>query len=133
MTILAATDGSPAANAALELALSLAQRGGDRILLVTVWRELRGAFGLPLPGAAEIERTWALETVGSAAARAAWAGVGVETFVRHGTAAREICAVARERRASLVAIGSHGLGAVERAVLDHAPCPVLVVPDEERP
>ena len=141
-TLLVAVDGSPAAEAALDAALELAKATGDGVVLVTAWRELRGDFGLPYerllaPDVADAERDWAERTLAAAAEKARAAGVEVETECRHGTAAPEICAVARQRGVRLIAVGSHGFGALEgalfgsvsRGVLHGAPCPVLVVPE----
>ncbi len=142
-TIVVGTDGSASAKAAVRAALKLARTSGDRIVFVTAWRELRGDFGLPydalIPslGLAEIERTWADETLAAAAEDARAAGVEAETVRRHGSPAVEICAVAKERGARLVVVGSQGwgrlegilVGSVSAGVLAHASCPVLVVPE----
>jgi hypothetical protein len=45
--IVVGTDGSDSAKAAVREANESARAGGDRIVLVTAWRELRGDFGLP--------------------------------------------------------------------------------------
>lgn len=53
-------------------------------------------------------------------------------------AALAICRVAKEARASLIVVGSHGrtgvlrrlLGSVAEAIVRHAPCSVYVVRDE---
>jgi nucleotide-binding universal stress UspA family protein len=141
--IVVGTDGSDSAKAAVRTALEFAQAGGDTIVFVTAWREMRGDFGLPydelLPKLelADIERQWASETLASAAAEAENAGVHAETLSRHGNPAAEICAVARERAARLIVVGSHGwgpvgglvFGSVSGGVLGQAPCPVLVVPE----
>jgi nucleotide-binding universal stress UspA family protein len=141
--ILLATDGSESAAAASRVAVELAQATGDRLLVVTAWRELRGDFGVPLssvfPDVADIERNHAGEVAEAAAAVAIAAGVEAEAVLRHGPPSREICAVARERAPRLIVIGSQGWGMVERAVfgsvsesvLHHAPCPVLVVPADD--
>jgi nucleotide-binding universal stress UspA family protein len=139
--IVVATDGSDTSKAATEVALELARATGDALLFVTVWRELRGDFGLPYatliaPDVVEIERDWARDTVAAAVADAERAGVPAEGLSRHGRPAHEIVAVARERSARLIVVGSHGfgpvesvlLGSVSAGVLRHASCPVLVVP-----
>jgi nucleotide-binding universal stress UspA family protein len=49
--------------------------------------------------------------------------------------------MARKRRTDLIVIGSHGAGAIRRAmmgstaerVVRHAPCPVLVIREQSRP
>jgi nucleotide-binding universal stress UspA family protein len=135
--ILVPTDGTESARAAMRVAFELARASGDPLLFVTVWRELRGDFGLPLPFTAEVERDWARETLAAAAAEAEAADLEAETVSRHGSPADEICAVARERGVRMIVIGSHGFGplagaifgSVSSGVLDHAPCPVLVVPE----
>jgi nucleotide-binding universal stress UspA family protein len=139
--IVVAVDGSDTAKAATQVALELARATGDALLFVTVWRELRGDFGLPYatliaPDVVEVERDWARDTLAAAVAEAEQAGVPAEELSRHGRPAHEIVAVARERSARLIVVGSHGfgpveslvLGSVSAGVLRHAPCPVLVVP-----
>ena len=48
MTVMVATDGSHAAQESVRLGAEIAAAFGDDLLLVTVWRELRGDFGMPL-------------------------------------------------------------------------------------
>jgi nucleotide-binding universal stress UspA family protein len=143
-TILVATDGSSSAQAAVAAGLELAKETGDGICFVTAWRELHGDFGLPYakllaPDVAVIERDWALETLAAAAAEAERAGISADTVARHGKAAQEICAVAEERGARMIVVGSSGwgpiegllLGSVSSEVLRHSRRPVLVVPRPE--
>jgi len=141
--ILVATDGSTAAKGAERAALDLAKATGDHILFVTVWRELRGDFGIPLsklvPELADVPHEWAKETAAIAQSAAERAGVHAETEVRHGNPATEICAVATDRNPRMIVVGSHGwgilesmlLGSVTEGLVHHAPCPVLVVPGAE--
>jgi nucleotide-binding universal stress UspA family protein len=141
--ILVATDGSRTAEAAARLARELAAASGERLLFVTVWRELRGDFGIPLhhmiPSLLEIERDWAEGTLAAAAAEAEAAGIDVEAVSRRGEPVEEICAVARRHRPRMIVVGAHGWGRIEGAlvgsvstgVVHHAPCPVLVVPDPD--
>jgi nucleotide-binding universal stress UspA family protein len=71
----------------------------------------------------------------AAAGRLRTAGFHAMDFLREGDPAHEIVALARERGAGLVIVGSRGqtglrrliLGSVARNVLLHAPCSVLVV------
>ena len=63
--------------------------------------------------------------------------VKTEKAVRHGKASVQIIAMAREMKADLIVMGSHGrtglshviIGSVAEAVIRHAYCPVLVVRD----
>lgn len=139
--LLVASDGSPAADAALDEALTLALECGSGIAMITVWRALQGDFGLAYPSTAvlgdilEAERTHAETTLSAAVARAEAAGVPIITRLATGDPAETICAYAAEIDARLVAVGTRGhstvasllLGSVSQAVVRHAPCPVLVV------
>lgn len=144
--ILVATDGSPAAAAALAEALALAAQTGDGIAVITVWRALQGDFGLAYPSTAvladilEAERKHAETTLGNAVEKANAAGVAIVTRLATGDPAELICAHAAEIDARLIAIGTRGhgsiasllLGSVSQSVVREAPCPVLVVRDSER-
>jgi nucleotide-binding universal stress UspA family protein len=141
--ILVATDGSPAANAALDEALVLALETGSRIAVITVWRALQGDFGLAYPSTAvlsdilDAERTHAETTLSVAIGQAEEAGVAITTRLATGDPADTICAYAEEIGARLIAVGTRGhgtvasllLGSVSQAVMRQAPCPVLVVRD----
>lgn len=147
--IVVATDGSAAAEAALDEAIALASATGDSIAAVTVWQALQGDYGLAYPPTAvlsdllEAEREHAEATLGRAADRARAAGITVETQLLTGDPAERICDLARERDARMIAMGTHGYGAVvtlfvgsvSGAVIRRARCPVLVVraPDEPEP
>ena len=140
--ILIATDGSAPARAAEALGLELARARGTTAGFVCVWAPLRGSFGMPLPEKLDpefldAERTWAAETLEGASARAAAAGLQAETVIAKGPAVQGICETAEQRRASMIVLGSHGGGAMMSlifgsttlGVLQHAPCPVVVVRD----
>jgi len=98
--ILVATDGSRAASAALDEAISLAAETGEGVAAITVWRALQGDFGLAYPSTAmlnellDAERTHAEETLGDAIARAEEAGVRLRTRLTTGDPAERICAYA---------------------------------------
>jgi nucleotide-binding universal stress UspA family protein len=140
MTILVGTDGSPGARTAVLAAAELARTSGDDLLIVTVWQELHGDFGLPLdklvPDLRDTERDWATATLAEAKASVAAFDLSVETVPLHGAAGSEICALARERDVRMIVLASHGWGVIEgvlfgsvtSSVLAHTPCPVLVVP-----
>ena len=141
--ILIATDGSAPARAAEALGLELARARGTTPGFVCVWAPLRGSFGVPLPEVLDpefldTERTWAEETLAAAAGRAAAAGLEAETIIAKGPAVQGVCDTAERRRAGMIVIGSHGWGAMMSlifgsttlGVLQHAPCPVVVVRDD---
>jgi nucleotide-binding universal stress UspA family protein len=140
--ILIATDGSAPARAAEAIGLELARARKVAATFVCVWAPLRGSFGMPLPEAldsefVDAERTWAEETLEAAAKRAEAGGMQADTVIVKGLATDGICRTARDRRAGMVVIGSHGWGAMMSlifgsttlGVLQHAPCPVVVVRD----
>lgn len=143
--IIAATDGSAAADAALDTALRLAAVTGDRLSVVTVWRALQGDYGLTYPAGAVLddlltaERHHAEHVLEEAREEARVAGVEVETHLLTGDPAERICELATELDARLVAMGTHGygtvvallLGSVSGAVIRRAPCPVLVEREHE--
>jgi nucleotide-binding universal stress UspA family protein len=143
--LVVATDGSLAAGAALDEAISLAAETGDGVAVITVWRALQGDFGLAYPSAAllddllDAERKHAESTLSDAATRAETAGVHIRTRLATGDPAEEICSYAEEIDARLIAVGTRGygtvasllLGSISNAVIRHAPCPVLVVRESE--
>lgn len=144
--IVVGVDGSPSGELALETALELA-RDDESLLVVTAWQELRGDFGLPYerllhPSSADIEREWAEKTASAGVEKARAAGRAAEPVVRHGKPSQALCALAAERDARMIVVGSSGWGAVEgmlfgsvsAAVLHTAPCAVVVVrpPRSER-
>ena len=141
--ILIATDGSAPARAAEAIGLELARARGETAAFVCVWAPVRASFGVPVPEMLdseflEAERTWAEERLAEAAERAGAAGTTAETIVMKGPAVEGICGTAAERGADMIVIGSHGWGAMMSlifgsttlGVLQHAPCPVLVVRDQ---
>jgi nucleotide-binding universal stress UspA family protein len=137
--ILLATDGSPTAAEAATRAIELARALGAPLVITTVWQvsyEPIGIFGPVLPDLDAVGSKEALELAERAATSAREAGVECETVVRRGSPAQEICSIADAADAQLIVLGSHGWGAMRRAifgsvstsVLHHAGRPVLVVP-----
>jgi nucleotide-binding universal stress UspA family protein len=93
----------------------------------------------PIISPDEIERTITAD-LKSVAARCGAIGESATSHVRIGRAFDQICAVAAEVNADLIVISTHGytglkhffLGSTAERVVQHAPCPVLVVRDRER-
>jgi nucleotide-binding universal stress UspA family protein len=150
-TIIAATDGSSAARAAVDRAVAEAAARGARLELVGAWSVLAGTeFGAPAimsEDAMFANRDAMSAELDAATAIARAAGVDATSRLVAGEPAAEICRAAAETRADLVIMGSRGhgrlatavLGSVASRVIAHAPCPVMVVParaaahDEESP
>jgi len=142
-TILFATDASPSAKNATTTAINLAKATGWTLHVVSVWQVPVCEYGyLPLQYSSElvgVASQHARTTVEEAAEAAREAGVAATSEVRQGDAIEEICAAAAETSADLIVLGAHGWGALKRivfgsvstAVLHSAPCPVLVVRDND--
>ncbi len=134
--IVVGCDGSRCAGAALEVAMNTAGELGDRLVLV---------FGDEPPGRAAGEEfrdhRRVLEEMGSkvleeAARKAREAGVEAETLLVPQKPAAALDAVARERGARMIVVGSYGEGPFRSAILGSTPhkllhiseTPVLCVP-----
>jgi nucleotide-binding universal stress UspA family protein len=142
--IMLATDGSSQAEQATTTAIELAKELGTNLVVVTVWELYVAGYGAmgfaPSPVGGEL--AWvgeedAQRIAAEAAARAEEAGVETEIRVLRGFPVDVICETAERLQPRLLVLGSHGRGAVKRAllgsvssgVLHHARCPVLVVRD----
>jgi nucleotide-binding universal stress UspA family protein len=139
-TIVLATDGSPAALAATQQAIGLAEDTGARLVIVGVEHVSVPAYGYY--GYGEVyndlltgEHVHTQRVLADAACAADEAGVPCETLDRNGDVVDAICDIAAQKEARLIVLGSHGwssvrrflFGSVSMGVLHHAPCPVLVV------
>jgi nucleotide-binding universal stress UspA family protein len=137
--ILVPTDFSPASDTALTYAIDLAQTMGARISLIHVFEDpavmnMYSEQYMPLPE--ETIRGIRAEIDRLLAERAARRGtVPLESAVVMGTAERAIVDQARDTRADLIVMGTHGrhgvahllLGSVAERVVRTAACPVLTV------
>lgn len=144
-TIVVGVDGSPESQAALRWAAEEAALRDARLVAVWAWTFVPPApiaepGMIPVPamdysGASEAERA-AVEEEFETALRTAFPTtpeVDVERKLVQGDAAHVLEAEARD--ANLVVVGSRGrsgiaaalLGSVSKHVVDHAPCPVVVV------
>jgi nucleotide-binding universal stress UspA family protein len=143
-TIVVATDGSPAARAAVERALAEARSSQATVELVSAWSTpVNGALGAPTYMAEDVfyaTRDAMAEVLAAAKSHAAEVGVQAETHLVAGDPASAICRIAEERQADMIVMGSRGhgplaaalLGSVTSHVVQHAHCPVMVVPDPAR-
>ena len=157
--VVIAYDGSPAARQAVVDAAKIV--GSCPVLVVTVWEEGLAYVGTLAPRAdglnmvpmvdPEVAREvdhglhqHAEQVSGEGAALARSLGLDAQQLALpdEGNVADTILTLVRERRAVAVVVGSRGLsgirarleGSTSKALLTHAPCPVIVVheADEER-
>lgn len=143
--VMLATDGSPTAGKATETAIELAHKLGTDLVVVSVWDlpytaySAAGFAPVPMNGElAKLGEAEATTTLSAAAAQAKEAGVDTRTAVLRGLPVEAICAAAERFAPMYLVVGSHGWGAMKRAlfgsvstgVLHHANCPVLVVRGE---
>jgi nucleotide-binding universal stress UspA family protein len=133
--IMHATDGSPEAAQALDLAIELAKDTGAKLAILSVHTMVPGGKGLA-PPILEVEQPHGSEHLAEAAAATAnTAGVDTKPYVATGDPAKEIVRLADDLGANLIVIGSRGFGAVRgvlvgsvsRAVMTHSTIPVTVV------
>ena len=142
--ILVATDGSEAADRAVDYAAGLAKREKADLLVVNVV----GGYGLPQKAMLQLtrsEQAWlkefleslSAETLTKARERARAAGADqIQLESRAGDVAQSVIAIAKEKAADVIVVGKRGAGLVERLLLGSvsekvvrlAPLPVIVVP-----
>lgn len=132
--VLVAVDGSPANQAAVEIATQLAKEGAE-VILINVIMPVPGRIGAGEPSPVE-----SLEVLTEAAAAIRVAGGAVAKEIQSYAGVRgpahEIIEAARNEACDLIVTGHGGhsawvglaLGGVSQRILHHAPCPVLVVP-----
>jgi nucleotide-binding universal stress UspA family protein len=142
--IVIATDGSEAAESAARTGFELARLTGDEVILVSVWELLTGSFGSAVPymdeRSLEADKIRGQAVLDAAVKAAAEAGVKAEGQLVQGQPAEEICRIAKERRARMIVVGTHGWGPIRSflsgsvlaGVLHDAPCPVLAGPRGSR-
>jgi nucleotide-binding universal stress UspA family protein len=131
--LLAATDGSPHGEAAIDRALYFAQQYGVKMTAVCVVDMLPEYYADAPDVVAQMDEkaSGVLEAVRQ---KATGAGVEVDIKVLRGDPADEISNLAKQANAGMVFVGSHGrsgikkllLGSVAEKVIGLAPCPVLV-------
>src|SRR5665213_2515002 len=108
-TILLATDGSPSAQKATDVAIELAAALGATLRIVSIWNLPVYDYGyVPVPYPPELDeaqRDGAGHAVEQAAAAAVAAGVRATSEIQRGYAADMICAAADESAADMIVIG----------------------------
>lgn len=141
-TILCATDGSTFSRVASRHAVYLAKATGARlagVYVVDTHAAMRlGIYYGEAVREMEEEGREALEDMGKLAEAA---GVAFTPLLANGNPKSAILEVAREQKADLIVVGSHGQSGLERAllgsvsdyVLHHAHCSVTVVRDGTEP
>jgi universal stress protein A len=138
--ILVPVDFSEHSDEALKIGLELARRCEASLSIVHVYEPMVYALpeGYTLASPDQINDLFTLfeKELSKLKARALEAGVArVDTSVRQGIAAQEICAAAEGGKFDLVVMGTQGrrglshllMGSVAERVLRLAPCPVLTV------
>jgi len=139
--ILVPTDFSDPSNEALEAAIALARGSGATLDLVHV--AVEAAYPLPPPVDVatlplDMGRVLDRSAEGLAAEekRVRAAGIACESTTLIGRADTEIVKHAKETGAELIVMGTHGRSGLAHAlfgsnvdrVVQHTPCPVLIVP-----
>ena len=131
-TILFPTDFSPASEAALDYAISLARDANARLLLLHVAEPLPVYGDVPYYGVAEPDKT---ELERRLHAVPVDPRVQVERHLVVGDAPEQILAEAAKEEADMIVMGTHGrtglmrllMGSVAERVVRSAICPVLAV------
>jgi nucleotide-binding universal stress UspA family protein len=137
-TVVAGTDGSPNAEAAVRRAADIAKADGAVLHLVTAFPDAP-TYSETIASSAKRDRIDLREVAEGVLSRTAeelrGEGLEVVTDAREGDPAQVILDVAREQDADLVVIGAHGLTGIRRFLLGsvasklahHADCSLMIV------
>lgn len=146
--ILVPVDFSDATAPVLEVVGRLTRELGSSVTLLHVVEPI--ATSVPVGASMDVLSTTPIETVQDPdvfrgrmeklAAPLRSSGIPIQCECIPGLAADDIVATAREKKADMIVMGSHGHGAlyhlfagsVSTATLKHAPCPVLFVPIQKK-
>jgi nucleotide-binding universal stress UspA family protein len=137
--ILVALDFNPISEHALDYAVDLAEKLGARLTVLHVYSlavlmALDGEY-LPTPEGASNKAEEAQKHLDAALVPYANRKVEIHAVLRVGSAAEEVCAQAKDLAVDLIVVGTHGRGAIGRAllgsvaqsVLHASPVPVLTI------
>lgn len=141
MKILIALDASNHSERALEFVTRMRWPAGSRVIVTSVWQPSVSALATGMdasPVLAEIvdaERKQLHVMLADAERRLHEAGLPTEVRMVEGDPRERLVEAARNERADLVVMGSHGraglaklmIGSVSSHLVTHAPCSVLVV------
>ena len=134
-TILVAYDASPQAQRATELAFSLAEAMGSKLLIFAVIRPPEPAARAELNAVLDDAREHYLQSFTQLQEKAKLRGVDLATEIEIGHPAEHIVHRAEQTQTSLIIMGRRGissfqrwmLGSISERVLRYAHCPVMVV------
>lgn len=132
--IILPTDGSKYSNAASEKAIDFAKSYGGELLIVSVV-DVPPEFYAEAPQVVDDKTKKAKEFVADIKKKAEASGIKASTYVGEGKAHKVIIDFARDEKADIIVMGSHGktgikrllMGSVTEGVIGHSSCPVLVV------
>ncbi len=133
-TVAVATDGSKYSDTAAARAIEFAKAYGGEMKVLSVV-DVPAEFYGEAPQAVEDLVKQAKGFVADVKKKAEEAGIRADTFVGEAEADQAINAMAREQKADMIVIGSHGrtglrrllMGSVAEKAIGFATCPVLVV------
>ena len=140
--ILVPVDFSEHSQKALRYALAFAGQFGAEVTLVHIVEQMvyPGDWMYPPLAATDFSTDKRAEMIQRLRALDAKSGVKTQHVVRMGRAWQEVIEIAREQKADMIILATHGytglkhalLGSVAEKIVRHAPCPVLSVHPEER-
>jgi len=137
--VLVAVDGSEPARVAATRAAELATRLGEGLALLYVVEPPSATAGVvtPIVEMVDEHRTWARDYLGGLAQTLKSPALEVRMQISEGSPVEEVCRAAEAPDIDLVAVGSRGLGALERLFLGSVatrlghscPKPLLIIRD----
>ena len=138
--IVVPTDFSDCSRTAWDLAQRIAATAGSELIVAHVLTEIplygRGVLSIETARKLRDEvRRWTESALEDQVGKARAGGLSARSALRTGVPYEEIVALARDERADLIVIGTHGRGGIDRALLGSvadrvvrlAPCPVLTL------